>query len=107
MFAATFRAAEFRVSRGFGQILAEGFLCKDSIAASTQIAGSRRGRQRGLIIFLAAAAEFNGAEFDGAMLRRMGWGLYPKASAARHIRALNDMRSFPPSVHLLTREIGA
>ena len=45
------------------------------MAANTQHAGWRQGRQLGLIGFVYGASELNGAQFDGASVSHQGCGV--------------------------------
>ena len=58
------------------------------IAVNRQIVGRQRGRQLGLIGFVASAPKYSGAEFDGSRVGQKGWGL-------RRIQAFRDACDFP------------
>ena len=71
------------------------------------VAGWRKGRQLGLIQFLAEAGESNGSVKTCAWAFRRGCGLGPEATPARHLQAIKALKSFPPIIHLTYWEIGA
>ena len=65
------------------------------IAVNRQIVGRQRGRQLGLIGFVASAPKYSGAEFDGFRVGQKGWGLQKGDYAARRIQAFRDACDFP------------
>ena len=66
-------AAKFPVLRSSDQSLMEEYLYEVLIAADIQLAGWWRGRQLGLISFLASAAEFHGSMFDKTFATQKNW----------------------------------
>ena len=56
------------VSRSYEQGLAQTYVSKSSMAATTQVTGRWSGRQLGLRSFLASAAVNNGVKFDGLIV---------------------------------------
>ena len=76
-------------------------------SANELVAGWRRGRQLGLIKFLASAAKRNAATFPLNGVFRRDWGLEPQASLGRILRAMEDVAEFPSSLHLAAWKIGA
>ena len=96
--AATLFAAEFGASRCLEYCVA---------AASPQIVGRRRGRQLGLISFVASEARYDAAEFHGLTASHRGWGLQRGDSTGRRIQAFRAYCDLPSSLHVLARESGA
>ena len=79
--AAALRAAQFQISRMFALRSIERRLSKVFVAANTQLAGWRRGRQIGLISLIFEATEINGADFDGTRVTHQIRRLLPGAFA--------------------------
>ena len=97
---ATSGVAGFQVSRIFKPRFAESYIFKFTTAATAQVAGWRRGRQLGLISFLASAAVYNGVKFDGYAAAHSGLVSYNGAGPVRKVAAVRGATAFPPSIHL-------
>ena len=97
---ATFCAAEPQVSEP------ELHICGLASSANELIAGWWKGRQLGRIKFLASAAKRNAASptLNGAY--RRAWGLEPRATLDRALRAIKDMKEFPSSLHVAAWKLG-
>ena len=65
--AATFRVAEFQVSRMFALRPLNKYFFKAPIASNARLTGWRQGRRPGLISLIFESAEYHGAQFDWAM----------------------------------------
>ena len=105
--AAIFREAEFQVSRSFGQCSTGQQLFKVLIAANTELAGWRGGRQQGPISFLYRSSKFQGAKFDGAVATHQEWGLFPGSTVARLAQGIDDVRGCLSSLNSRALEIRA
>ena len=105
--AATLCAAELQVSREIQAPELELRIFKLATSPNDLVTGWRKGRQLGLIQFLAEAGKSNGSVYTYAWAFRRGWGLDPEATPARHLQAINALKSFPPIIHLTDWEIGA
>ena len=97
--AAAFCAAELQVSRELKIPDLELHMFDLVASANGLIAGWWRGRQLGLIKFLASAANHNGATFTLNGVCHRAWGLEPQASLERILRAMKDMAEFSSSLH--------
>ena len=89
--AATFVAAEFRVSRSRKHHFLGADISRIRAAANAQVADWWRGRQLGLISFLASAAAHNGLHLDCFLVDQKGLGLRRGDSTACHIQAFEDV----------------
>ena len=105
--ATVFCAAELQVSRDVKFPDLELFVFGLAPSANQLITGWWKGRQLGLVRFLAAAAKHNGAIFSPNGVSRRAWGLGPKAKLDDISRAIKDLAKFPSSLHLAAWEIGA
>ena len=76
-------------------------------SANELITGWWKGRQLGLVRFLAAAARHNGAVFAPNGVSRRAWGLGPNAKLEDLVRAIKDLAQFPSSLHLAAWKLGA
>ena len=104
---ATLCAAELQASREIQAPELELRIFKLVMSANGLVRGWRKGRQLGLIQFLAEAGKSNGSVYTYAWVFRRGWGLGPEATPARHLQAMKALKSFPPIIHLTYWEIGA
>ena len=104
--AAAFCAAHYQIPRQFAVRFMGDFFFEVLMVSGSLPTGWQQGRQLGLISFTCEAPKFDGAEFDGAPAPQQGWNVYPGASTQRLIKALKDVRSLPPDIHLFSREIG-
>ena len=75
--------------------------------ADKLITGWWKGRQLGLVKFLATAAKHNGASLSQKGVAHRAWGLDPSSEPADLIRATKDLASFPSSLHLTAWKLGA
>ena len=105
--AAAFCAAELQVSRGASMSDLELIIFGLVTAANKLITGWRKGRQLGLVRFLAAAARRNGAVFSPNGVSHRAWGLGPAAKLEDIFRAIKDLAQFPSSLHLTAWKLGA
>ena len=76
-------------------------------SANQLITGRWKGRQLGLVRFLANAAKHNGATYSRNGVSRRAWGLDPQASLDNILRPIKDLSEFPSSLHLTAWKIGA
>ena len=76
-------------------------------SANKLTTGWRKGRQLGLVRFLASAAKQNGWTYSRNGLPRRAWGLDPQASLDNILRAIKDLAEFPSSLHHAAWKIGA
>ena len=105
--AAAFCAAELQVSREALMPDLELHIFGLVAAANELITGWRKGRQLGLVRFLAAAARRNGAVFSPNGVSHRAWGLGPAAKLEDIVRAIKDLARFPSSLHLAAWKLGA
>ena len=77
----------------FRAVLRRGFreLFEMPPGAGGQVTGWRRGRQLGLISFLAPAAVYNGVKLDGLAVARKGRGLFKGSGPARRVAAMRSV----------------
>ena len=105
--ATVFCAAELQVSRDIKlpelELIAFGLVA----AATRLITGWWKGRQLGLVRFLASAAKQNGSIYSPSGVSHRAWGLDPQASPEHISRAIEDLNNFPSSLHLAAWKIGA
>ena len=94
-------AAELEVSRDFGVDWADRQIGSLLQAISDKLLRYWQGRVLGIARFLASAAAFNGATYDGALPRRDGWGLTGTSSRAHLWPAYRDVADSPSGSHLL------
>ena len=105
--ATVFCAAELQVLRDIKLPDLELIVLGLVSSANQPITGWRKGRQLGLVRFLADAAKHNGAIYSRNGVSRRAWGLDPQASLDNISRAIKDLSEFPSSLHLAAWEIGA
>ena len=105
--ASTFCAAELQVSREASMRDLELRIFGLVSAANTLITGWWKGRQLGLIRFLAAAARHNGAVFSSNGVSHRAWGLDPNSKLEGILRDIKDLAQFPCSLHLTAWKLGA
>ena len=104
---ATFCAAELQVSRKAQMRDLELRIFGLLTSANKLITGWWKGRQLGLVRFLAAAARHNGAIFAPNGVSHRAWGLDPNAKLEDLVRAIRDLAEFPSSLHLAAWKLGA
>ena len=97
---AVFCAAELQVSRKAQMHDLELHIFGLVTSANKLITGWWKGRQLGLVRFLAAAARHNGAIFAPNGVSRRAWGLGPNAKLEDLVRAVRDLDQFPSSLLL-------
>ena len=105
--AAVFCAAELQVSREAELCDLEMLIFSLVTSANKLIAGWWKGKQLGLVRFLAAAARHNGAIFTPNGVSHKAWGLDPNAKLEDLVRAVRDIDQFPSSLHLTAWKLGA
>ena len=104
---AVFCAAELQVSRKAQMRDLELHIFGLVTSANKLITGWRKGKQLGLVRFLAAAARHNGANFAPNGVSHRAWGLDPNAKLEDLVRAVRDIDQFPSSLHLAAWKLGA
>ena len=82
-------------------------ICGFVAAANELITSWWKGRQLGLVRFLAAAARRNGAVFSSNGASHRAWGLDPNSKLEDIVRAIKDLAQFPSSLHLTAWKLGA
>ena len=104
---AVFCAAELQVSRKAETPELEMHIFNLVTSANKLITGWWKGKQLGLVRFLAAAARHNGAIFAPNGVSHKAWGLDPNAKLEDLVRAVRDVDQFPSSLHLTAWKLGA
>ena len=105
--AAVFCAAELQVSREASMSDLELHIFDLVASADKLITGWWKGRQLGLVKFLATAAKHNGASISQKGVEHRAWGLDPSSETAELFRASKDLTHFTSSLHLTAWKLGA
>ena len=105
--ASIFCAAELQVSRQAAMPDLELHIFDLVASADKLITGWWKGRQLGLVKFLATAAKHNGASISQKGVEHRAWGLTPSSEPEELIRASEDLKHFPSSLHLTAWKLGS
>ena len=105
--ASIFCAAELQASRQAAMSDLELHIFDLVATADKLITGWWKGRQLGLVKFLASAAKHNGASISRYGVEHRAWGLTPSSEPQELIRASEDLKHFPSSLHLTAWKLGA